>query len=746
MGGRLLAWVGGVAVVLGVAFFVAMAINRGWIDEETRIVMAALGSLAFGVVGVWLHERQGQTQASMAMVGTSIAALYLTLTAASQLYDLIPTGPALTIAFVIGTAATAVALRWDSVVIAGLGIIGALLAPVLVDAGTSDQSVAFVLIAFASAVGVLLWRRWDWLAVTAFIVSAPQVVAWIFDAPPAVGLGIAAGLFWLLGMVAALGYELRAPATSLRTSSSLLLTANAATAAFAYWAFKDIDQHVAADAWIASLATAQLAFGAAALNSKRMHRDVGLVSIALGVLLADLALGLIVEGPALAAGWAFGALPFVLIKRTSGDGVDLRRLALVWQLGLGLGRVLLSDAEPSSLIEGADDLLPGIVALSAVAVAYFVCARLIPDDEHSMKSVLDAVGLGILAYLAAYALDGPELVATWSLLALVVAAIGTEVRYRLVRLSSIGFIALAALHVLVYEAPTRAITQGTDDMAGGIFALVAIVIASFTCGRILPEEDDAVATGFDVTSLAAAAYLAAFALSGAILTATWAAAALAFAILATRVNYPLALPAAVGFLALAAGHVLIVQAPPDSLLYGADDLQHALAGIAAVAAAAFGWSQWGATLDAHWKLWLQVLGTTALIYLGSVAIVSHFQPETTITNNPFGPGQFGSGLDIDIRQKGQALLSAFWAAAGFAGLVFGLTRDNRPLRLGGFTLLTLAIGKVFLYDFSTLDQAYRVLSFIALGILLLAGALAYQRIRPPRAANSGQNAERPSPG
>jgi uncharacterized membrane protein len=44
-------------------------------------------------------------------------------------------------------------------------------------------------------------------------------------------------------------------------------------------------------------------------------------------------------------------------------------------------------------------------------------------------------------------------------------------------------------------------------------------------------------------------------------------------------------------------------------------------------------------------------------------------------------------------------------------------------------LLTVAVGKVFLYDMAALDQGYRVLSFVVLGLLLLAGAYAYQRMR-----------------
>jgi uncharacterized membrane protein len=45
-------------------------------------------------------------------------------------------------------------------------------------------------------------------------------------------------------------------------------------------------------------------------------------------------------------------------------------------------------------------------------------------------------------------------------------------------------------------------------------------------------------------------------------------------------------------------------------------------------------------------------------------------------------------------------------------------------------LLGIAVFKVFFYDLAELESIYRVLSFIALGLLLLVGAFAYQRVRP----------------
>jgi len=87
-------------------------------------------------------------------------------------------------------------------------------------------------------------------------------------------------------------------------------------------------------------------------------------------------------------------------------------------------------------------------------------------------------------------------------------------------------------------------------------------------------------------------------------------------------------------------------------------------------------------------------------------------------------------LDLGVRQLGQLLLSALWAVSGLVGLVIGLRRDERALRLGSLALLLVTVGKVFLYDLATLTSLYRVGSFIGLGLLLLVAAGVWQRLRP----------------
>jgi uncharacterized membrane protein len=42
VGGRVLAWIGGIATLLGIVLFLALAISRGWIGVEARVALAGV--------------------------------------------------------------------------------------------------------------------------------------------------------------------------------------------------------------------------------------------------------------------------------------------------------------------------------------------------------------------------------------------------------------------------------------------------------------------------------------------------------------------------------------------------------------------------------------------------------------------------------------------------------------------------------------------------------------------------------
>ena len=74
-----------------------------------------------------------------------------------------------------------------------------------------------------------------------------------------------------------------------------------------------------------------------------------------------------------------------------------------------------------------------------------------------------------------------------------------------------------------------------------------------------------------------------------------------------------------------------------------------------------------------------------------------------------------------------SLISAAWAVQAFALIWFGLATRSRTRRYLGFVLFALTVGKVSLIDTATLEKVYRIVSFMASGVFLLAAATFYHR-------------------
>ncbi len=71
--------------------------------------------------------------------------------------------------------------------------------------------------------------------------------------------------------------------------------------------------------------------------------------------------------------------------------------------------------------------------------------------------------------------------------------------------------------------------------------------------------------------------------------------------------------------------------------------------------------------------------------------------------------------------------SALWMAYGAMLMVVGFLRRSAFVRWQALLLIAATIAKVFVYDVSELDRGYRIVSFMILGVLLLAISFVYQR-------------------
>jgi len=71
--------------------------------------------------------------------------------------------------------------------------------------------------------------------------------------------------------------------------------------------------------------------------------------------------------------------------------------------------------------------------------------------------------------------------------------------------------------------------------------------------------------------------------------------------------------------------------------------------------------------------------------------------------------------------------SLIWIAYGAGLMMFGFRKRSAFVRWQALVLIAFTIGKVFLFDVSELQQGYRILSFIALGGVLMGISYVYHR-------------------
>jgi uncharacterized membrane protein len=516
LGGRVLAWLGGAATLLGIVLFLVLAISHGWIGEEARVLLAALASMALMVAGIWLHDRRGGTRAATAMVGAATAALFATLIVAADVYWLLPRTLALVGALAVGAFASVLAIRWAGRAIGGLGLWGALLAGVMVGAQIDALTIAILALSAACAMSVVVWQRWGWLALGTVMISVPQWTLWLARGQTPAAVALVLAVFGGLGLLAAVAMQLRDTDRRLMPSAAAVVLLNAcAVALVGRIALAEAASPAVGDLWLAVLAGAHVGVGVWGASDARMPVRLRGLVIAVGVTLADVAFGLSAHGPTLALGWGVTAV------------------ACAW----------LARRSARQHVGGS----PRGGALGGLYAA------------------------GVAAHLA-----------------------------------------LVLLRVLV-EAPPSELVSGQVQLLA-MLSVSTLAASSVACG--------------------------------------W------------------------------------VMAPAGSSR-----------------------RQW----------WLLGVGGVVL-YVAALWTVAAFQSTSTAVS--------ASVLELGVHQQAQVALSVLWSSVGLAALIAGLRLNIAPLRTASLALLLVAVGKVFLFDLSTLTSVYRVASFIVLGLLLLVGAFAYQRLRP----------------
>jgi hypothetical protein len=128
--------------------------------------------------------------------------------------------------------------------------------------------------------------------------------------------------------------------------------------------------------------------------------------------------------------------------------------------------------------------------------------------------------------------------------------------------------------------------------------------------------------------------------------------------------------------------------------------------------------------------------TIALLYAGSLAVrralahtakaVADVEDALRMALSIVASASLLAGIFIEARPS---LITVTWALQGAALLATGFPARERLMRLSGLAVLAACVLRLFVFDLPRLEALTRIISFIALGLLLLVVSWIYTRYR-----------------
>jgi uncharacterized membrane protein len=179
IGTRWVVWVGGLTLALGGFFMVRYSIDAGLLGPGVRTLLGGAFALALLASGEWMRRKESistiaalpiaNIPAILTAAGTAVA--FATVYAAYALYGFLAPASAFILLGLVALGTLAAALLHGPA-LAGLGIAAAFATPVLVSSERPDDFwplYIYLAIVTAAAFGLARIRLWRWLAVTTIV-------------------------------------------------------------------------------------------------------------------------------------------------------------------------------------------------------------------------------------------------------------------------------------------------------------------------------------------------------------------------------------------------------------------------------------------------------------------------------------------------------------------------------------------------------------------------------------------------
>jgi uncharacterized membrane protein len=486
-GPRGLAIAGGVVTLLGIIFIFALAASRGWIGPEVRCgIGGAVSALLVGVALLARH-RFGQLVAAQAAAGAGIGGFYVTLYAASRGYHLLDNGLVWAAVVVVAALAVSLALAWGSELLATLGLVAVVVAPLAVEGELTAPGLGASVVAAAAALAVCDYRRWRVLGGLAYGLVLFQTIAFVLETDSdRTAATLLACLVFALALAAAASYQRRRE--TLDGFSSALVAVSLPFALLSIW--KLVEGMTDRGTAFLGLAAAYGAVACALWLSKRMSPLVELLG-ALSLFAIALATATYLSNGGLVTAWTLEALALTAVAVRLGQ--RRYQAAAIAYFAAAVAHVFVFETPLNHLFTEREHPATHIAALLLVVAALAGAALLLRGREMLLQR-LDLTAAGIAALLALYGaslalmeaaqrLGGAELhakfqrgetlvSALWAIVALALLAAGLTRGIKELRYGGFGLLGLALAKLFIFDlSQLSSLARAASFLAVGLALL-----------------------------------------------------------------------------------------------------------------------------------------------------------------------------------------------------------------------------------------------------------------------------------
>ena len=463
--------IGLLVVLAGIAFFLKYSIEKGLMGPLGRVALSV--AVGFSLIGFGVRMLLKKYHLlAQGLVGAGFITLYFALYAASGMYHLLTQGAAFALMACVTVAAGLLAVHYQSVLIAVLGLVGGYATPVMIGGASSGAMFfyAYVLLLGCGVLGVSLVRRWTVLNVLGML--AAYSLAFLFCERHHSQAQLVRDLLFLSAIhllyllsVVLINIRKRLSTTGVEWSALFL---NAGL----YWCWVLILLKPVFGKEQAGLITLGVAATYAALAYVCLQRklmDKGLICLFIGLAAVFLAMSpvLMLSGEWLTMAWCLQALAMVWVAHKTGNGalgklaVALFALACVRGMCWDLGR-LYDTLHPAALRGAAFWKAAGLRALTygVLPAALLAAWRLQRPSAASAKLLglvlvqawlYASLETHVIAAVYAPAFQDSAVTVAWTLFAFALLFTGIRVRGQWLRWCGLGLFAVAVGKLLVLD-------------------------------------------------------------------------------------------------------------------------------------------------------------------------------------------------------------------------------------------------------------------------------------------------------